>query len=152
MEDINLQTEIDQNKVADLLGSLFPELTVFEYTFGSTQPAGLDLENPSHIFFHTVKKYANQSFDFELRIYRTPSACETERALFIAQKISSELFVPTLVRHSAFSLPDKETSLNNILFQDNKTFTVDENLSIEKECVLPNFAFDPKARYLRTGE
>lgn len=146
MEDINLQTPIDHNKIAELLSNLFPELTVFEYSFGSEQPAGLDLENPLHIFFHTVKKYANPDFDFQLRIYRTPSAYETERALFIAQKISNVFSIPAVIRHSTFSIPNTNTSLSNILFRDGKAFIVDDNLAIEKECILPAFVFDAKAK------
>lgn len=150
MEDIYIQTELDKKKTIKFLEGIFPDFTVFHYSFGSKKPKNLDLENPLHIFFHTVKKYSNDQFDFELRIYRTSSDCETQRTLFIAKKLSFEFSVPTLVRSTTFLIKsqDAQSSLSDILFQDGKAFIVNKSLSIEKEYYLPSFKFDSKADFI----
>ena len=151
MEDISLQSEPEKEKIILLLENLFPELTVFHYSFGSRKPRKMDLDNPLHIFFHTVKKYGTTAFDFELRIYRTSSACETQRTLYIAQKLSDAFGVPALVLHSTFPFHEgASTGLKNVLFRDHKAFIADDSGSAERDYVLPVFLFDAKGDFTGT--
>jgi len=153
MEDIFLRKTIETEKIKTVLEKLFPDLTIFYYDFNFKKPKKLDLENPKHIFFHIINHYTDKSFDFEIRIYRTNSIEERARALYIAQKLSFDYSISTMVPYVYL---DPEHSVCKIIFEDNKTFIVEpDNTNIanadddidknKKEYIINLLKFDTKA-------
>ena len=153
MEDIFLRKIIDVEKIKAVLEELFPELTVFYYDFNNKKPKKLDLENPKHIFFHIINHYTDKAFDYEIRIYRTNSIEERARALFIAQKLSADYSISTMVQYVYIGA---DNPVCKVIFEDNKTYIVepdnanianadDDIDKVKKEFVINLLKFDAGA-------
>lgn len=124
MENIYVDSKIDIEDIRHILSSLFPDLKFFCYNFYEDEPEGLDLNNPDHVVFNTIEDTHRKEFGFNISIYKMPDLGQSERALYIGQKISEKLNQRVLV---PFSLPESPNDpYYDIIFDQGKVYLADD--------------------------
>lgn len=108
------------------LQAALPGLTAFSWAMllGEQGPVEFDSRNAAHIFFEVLPAEVPQ-FPFHLAVYRTPSADEQTRALWLGQRLAAYGEVAVLV---PFTHPAKpHADFYNIVFRGGVSYLADDS-------------------------
>jgi hypothetical protein len=127
MEILYTSKKLEVELVKDFLIQLFPERKVFFWDFISQEPSGWNNEDGRSIVFNLAFTPELVEFNYQLTIYRFPTAGENERSLFLGCKLSTLLGIEI---HTSYQHPDDpQNPYYSILFNNGISYLVDDSNS-----------------------